>query len=91
MNKRYIAPVIMLIAGAVTSIINIAFKVEISESLKRLLVTLILFYIIGKIAAAVIGNVTNLPNGDSNKDTDENSSESPAEDFSSDDEEESER
>ena len=58
MQKRYIAPVIMLIAGAIISICNLYYKIGLSESLKRLLITLVVFYIIGKIATYVISKVT---------------------------------
>ncbi len=54
MRDRYIAPAIMLVAGAVTSILNIINGVEFLKGLERLLVVLIAFYIIGKIAALVI-------------------------------------
>lgn len=54
MQERYIAPGIMLVAGAITSVITIINQVEFFESLKRLLIVLILFYIIGKIATKII-------------------------------------
>ncbi len=54
MRDRYIAPAIMLVAGAITSILNIINGVEFLKGLERLLVVLIAFYIIGKIAALVI-------------------------------------
>jgi Ca2+/H+ antiporter len=58
MKERYIPALIMLIAGAVTSILDIIHKVELLTSLKRLLLVLILFYIIGLIAKAVIKRAT---------------------------------
>lgn len=58
MRERYIAPAIMLVAGAITSVITIINQVEFFESLKRLLIVLILFYIIGKIAIKIIIKVT---------------------------------
>lgn len=58
MQKKYIAPAIMLIAGAIISICNIYYKIGLSESLKRLLITLVVFYIIGRIVAYVISKIT---------------------------------
>lgn len=54
MRERYIAPAIMLVAGVITSIINIINKVELVDNLKRLLIVLIVFYILGKIATKII-------------------------------------
>lgn len=59
MQKRYIAPTIMLTAGAIVSICNIYYKIGLSESLKRLLITLVMFYIIGRIATFGISKITN--------------------------------
>lgn len=58
MQKRYIAPVIMLTAGAIISICNLYYKIGLSESLERLLITLVVFYIIGRIVTYVISKVT---------------------------------
>jgi hypothetical protein len=60
MKERYIAPAIMLVAGAITSILNIVNGIEFLKGLERLLIVLIIFYIIGKIAAKVIKKVTNM-------------------------------
>lgn len=54
MRERYIPPLIMLIAGAITSILNIVNKVELVSGLKRLLVVIIIFYIIGLITKAIV-------------------------------------
>lgn len=54
MNLRYIPALIMLIAGAITSILNIYNKVELLASLRSLLFVLVIFYIIGLIVKAVI-------------------------------------
>jgi len=45
---------IMLIAGAITCIIDIYRKVELLTGLKRLLIVLVIFYIIGLIARKII-------------------------------------
>ena len=58
MRDRYIAPAIMLVAGAVISILNIVNGIEFLKGLERLLFVLILFYILGKIAARIIRKVT---------------------------------
>ncbi len=60
MRERYIAPAIMLVAGAITSILNIINGIEFLKGLERLLIVLIIFYIIGKIAAKVIKKVTSM-------------------------------
>lgn len=57
MQKRYIPAVIMLSAGAVTCIMSIVKNMDVYYSLKILLVVLVLFYILGLIAKAVIGKV----------------------------------
>ena len=54
MWTHYLPALIMLIAGAITSILNIINKVELVTSLKRLLVVLIIFYILGLITRAIV-------------------------------------
>jgi large-conductance mechanosensitive channel len=54
LKERYIPPFIVLLAGAVTSIINIVNKVELVTGLKRLLIVIIIFYFVGLIVKAVI-------------------------------------
>lgn len=54
MWTHYLPALIMLIAGAITSIIDIINKVELVTSLKKLLVVLIVFYILGLITRAVV-------------------------------------
>jgi len=54
LRDRYIPPFITLIAGAITSIINIVNKVELVTGLKRLLIVIIIFYFIGLITKEVI-------------------------------------
>lgn len=58
MKERYIPALIMLVAGAVTSILDIIHQVELLTSLKRLLLVLILFYIIGLIAKSILKRAT---------------------------------
>lgn len=57
MRDRLIPPLITLIAGAVVCIIDIYHKTELLLSLKRLLIVLIVFYIIGLVARSVIRKV----------------------------------
>ena len=59
MREKYIPAIIMLIAGTAASIINIINKVELITGLKRLLFVLVLFYIIGLIAKAIIVKTMN--------------------------------
>ena len=54
MNQKYIPALIMLVAGAVTSILDIINRTPKIDSLKRLLLVLILFYFIGLVAKAII-------------------------------------
>jgi uncharacterized membrane protein len=54
MRERYIPALVMLLAGAITSIINILNKVDQLEGSKRLLLVLIIFYFVGVIAKAII-------------------------------------
>lgn len=54
MRDRFIPALITLTAGAITCIFDIYHKVDLLTSLKRLLLVLIIFYIIGLIAAAII-------------------------------------
>ncbi len=58
MRERYIAPAIMLIAGAIISILNIIDEVPVSDGLIRLLAVLIIFYILGKIVTVIIRKTT---------------------------------
>ena len=57
MRRKYIPAIIMLAAGAITSIANLVNKVKTVEALKSLLIVLIIFYIIGLIVKAIIGRV----------------------------------
>ncbi|MFA9463811.1 MAG: hypothetical protein ACERKN_05915 [Velocimicrobium sp.] len=57
MQKKYIPAITMLIAGAVTCIASIANKIDKLLSLEILLGVLIVFYIIGMIAKAIITKV----------------------------------
>jgi p-aminobenzoyl-glutamate transporter AbgT len=54
MRDRLLPALIMLIAGAVTCIIDIYHKADLLSSLKRLLFVLIIFYVLGLIAKAII-------------------------------------
>lgn len=58
MKQKYIPAFIMLAAGAVTSILDIIHKTPKLDSLKRLLLVLLVFYIIGLIAKAIIKKAT---------------------------------
>lgn len=57
MRGRYIPAFVMLIAGAITCILDIYNKTELLTSLKRLFWVLIIFYIIGLIARVIINKV----------------------------------
>ncbi|WOO36557.1 hypothetical protein R2R35_22645 [Anaerocolumna sp. AGMB13020] len=59
MKDRYIAPAVMLLAGAVMSIVNIINHETLLVSLLRVFLVLIGFFILGKIAAAIIRKATN--------------------------------
>lgn len=54
MRERYIAPIIMLVACAITSALNIIDEIDFFDGLLRLLITLIIFLIIGKIVTKII-------------------------------------
>ncbi len=58
MKDRYIAPAVMLLAGAVMSIVNIINHETLLVSLWRVFLVLIGFFILGKIAAAIIRKAT---------------------------------
>lgn len=60
MKDRYIPAFITLCAGAIVSIMDIINKVDITSSMKRLLLVLVIFYIIGLIARAIIVKVQNM-------------------------------
>ena len=57
MNRRYIAPLVTLLALAATSVLNIIYKVSLYKSTIRLLIVFITFYVIGKIAEKIIVTV----------------------------------
>lgn len=54
MREKLITPFIVLFALLVTSIINIFCRVDILDSMIRLLIVFIIFYIIGKISEKII-------------------------------------
>lgn len=54
MRRKYIAPLITLLALSVTSILNVIYRIDLYHSTLRLLLVFVIFYIIGKIAAGVI-------------------------------------
>jgi fructose-specific phosphotransferase system IIC component len=54
LRERYIPAFIVLVAGAITSVINIVNKVELVTGLKRLLLVILIFYFVGLIVKAVI-------------------------------------
>ena len=54
MRERYIPALVMLLAGAITSVLNIVNKINAEEGLKRLLLVLVLFYFVGLIIKAII-------------------------------------
>lgn len=58
MRERYIAPAIMLIAGTITSILNIVNGVKTLNGLISLLIVLIIFFILGKIVTVIIRKAT---------------------------------
>lgn len=70
MKERYIAPAIMLIAGAITSILNIVDDIPVLDGLIRLFVVLIIFYILGRIMTVIVRKTTteiNLENEEENE------------------------
>lgn len=72
MRDRYIPALITLLAGAITCIIDIYRKAELLPSLKRLLLVLIIFYIIGLIARAIFRNVLEAKSNTSDENEEEN-------------------
>jgi|GEM_PF-4372421 len=54
MNRRYVAPLVTLLALAITSVLNIIYKISLYKSTIRLLIVFIAFYVIGKIAEKII-------------------------------------
>lgn len=59
MKNRYIPAIIMLLAGGTVSILNLVQKIDVIAGLKRLLIVLLLFYIIGLIAKSIIVKAIN--------------------------------
>ncbi len=54
MRERYIPAIVMLLAGAITSVLNIVNRVKAEDGLKTLLLVLLIFYFVGLIIKAVI-------------------------------------
>ena len=54
MRERYIPALVMLLAGAITSVLNIVNKLRVEDGLKRLLLVLVIFYFVGLIIKAII-------------------------------------
>lgn len=72
MQTRYIPAIVTLSAGAVVSITCIANKMDKLLSLEILLGVLIVFYILGIIAKAIISNVLNSVNAEEENSEGEN-------------------
>lgn len=60
MKEEFIPKVITLLAGAVVCIVCIVRNIDTLYSLKVLLITLIIFYIIGCIAKGILGRVKDI-------------------------------
>jgi hypothetical protein len=54
MRERYIPALVMLLAGVITSVLNIVNEVVVEDGLKRLLLVLVLFYFVGLVIKAII-------------------------------------
>jgi hypothetical protein len=54
MRERYIPALVMLLAGVITSVLNIMNKVVVEDGLKRLLLVLVIFYFVGLVIKAII-------------------------------------
>lgn len=57
MRDKYIPAFIMLIAATITSIMNILTKVDLSTGLKRLLLVIVLFYLIGLLVKLILNRI----------------------------------
>lgn len=66
MKRKYIPAFVMLLAGAVVSIAEIVMQMDVLKSLEILLVVLVVFYILGCIAKAIVVKV--LDEGKDNED-----------------------
>jgi hypothetical protein len=54
MRERYIPALVMLLAGGITSVLNIVNEVIVEDGLKRLLLVLVIFYFVGLVIKAII-------------------------------------
>jgi hypothetical protein len=54
MRERYIPALVMLLAGFITSVLNIVNGIVVEDGLKRLLLVLVVFYFVGLIMKAII-------------------------------------
>ena len=54
MRERYIPALVMLLAGVITSVLNIVNEVVVEDGLKRLLLVLVIFYFVGLVIKAII-------------------------------------
>ncbi len=54
MRERYIPALVMLLAGAITSVLNIVNEIVVEDGLKRLLLVLVIFYFVGLVIKAII-------------------------------------
>lgn len=68
MRDKYIPAFIMLLAGAITSFINIVNKIDVYTSLKRLLLVLVVFYIVGLITRRLLLKITMVKKTSKNED-----------------------
>lgn len=85
MDIRILPALITLIAGAITCIIDIYRRADLLSSLKRLLLVLVIFYILGLIARAIIKKVLKPKlDKDNNKTEDESKDNTNDDDLSTD-------
>ncbi len=59
MELKYLRAFIVLVAGLITSIYSILNGISVTESLIRLLIVLVVFYIIGSIVIYALRSITN--------------------------------
>lgn len=83
MRERYIPAFITLLSGTIISIINIIKNVELVTGLKRLILVLIIFYILGSITKSVISRANKLKPKETEKDLKEEPIEDPLTDENS--------
>lgn len=79
MDTKYIPPFVTLLAAAISCICSIIKQTDVTQALIRLLIVIVIFYIIGRVAQKLLLWVMELSKGNAKEEANENEGASPDE------------